>query len=438
MLIEFSIKNFRSFRDLTTLSLVAESLKTGKDCLILDDFDTALLPVAGIYGPNSGGKSNIIKALAYMQWAMLNSDYLNKPSTQHIFLQPFLLNENSSKEPSFFQIVLWDSQSKTEYRYGFEISPENIVNEWLEKKSKVKTKRSKKIIFLREGQEFSVLDDSIKDKVEHLITNVRPTALALTVFAQFAEPVASQIIQLMSYTNFLIVDGSNADPMGVALQHYNEQPEVAIRVLQLLKKLDLGIQDLKVVKEPFNDALMKGIPSELKHLFTYPKEVLRAISTHKKYHSGKDALVEFDFNKQESVGTQRLFLLMMMIIPILYKGGVFILDEFGSSLHPFMCREIVALFQNPQTNPNGAQFIFCSHETYLMSNAVGLRQDQYWFTEKNSFEETTLRSLVDYNIRSEYEFEKNYRQGRFGGVPVIQDVVEVANGKQKKKLNLGA
>ena len=84
-----------------------------------------------------------------------------------------------------------------------------------------------------------------------------------------------------------------------------------------------------------------------------------------------------------------------------------------------MSREIVSLFQNCDTNPKGAQLIFCSHETYLLSNQVGLRQDQIWFTDKNAQEETVLRSLLEYNMRSECEFEKNYRQGRFGAVPVI-------------------
>ncbi len=112
-------------------------------------------------------------------------------------------------------------------------------------------------------------------------------------------------------------------------------------------------------------------------------------------------------------------LLWLLLVQILDVGGVFVFDELGSSIHPFMSREIVALFQNKETNPKGAQLIFCSHETYLLSNLVGLRQDQIWFTEKNAQEETVLRSLLEYNMRSDSEFEKNYRQGRFGAVPVI-------------------
>ena len=217
-----------------------------------------LLPAIGIFGHNASGKSNLIKALVYMQWAMLNSDYLNQPTTKFPFLQPFLLNVESCKEPSFFQIVLWDPENKTEYRYGFEINTENVVSEWLETITKVKKNRRRRMIFLRKGQEFPELDESVKDSVGHLINNVRPTALALTVFAQFADPISSQVIKLINRPNFMIFDGGAVDPMGYALQQYHENPEFAFRVLQLLKKLDLSIQDLKVIREPFTEAHLKS------------------------------------------------------------------------------------------------------------------------------------------------------------------------------------
>src|SRR3984957_7646811 len=229
MIIEFSTKNFRSFKELATLSLEAESLKTGKEGLISTEFKVNLLPPIRIFGHNESGKSNLIKALAYMQWAMLNSDYLNQPTTKFPFLQPFLLNVESSNEPSFFQIVLWDPENKTEYRYGFEINSEKVVSEWLEATTKVKKNRRRRMIFLRRGQEFPEVDDSVKDSVGHLINNVRPTALALTVFAQFADPISSQVIKLVNRPNFMIFDGGSVDPMGYTLQQYHENPELALK-----------------------------------------------------------------------------------------------------------------------------------------------------------------------------------------------------------------
>ena len=407
MIIEFSTKNFRSFKELATLSLEATSLKSGKNSLISRGFGTKLLPVTGIFGHNASGKSNLVKALAYMQWAMLNSDYLNRPTTKHPLLQPFLLNAASGQEPSFFQIVLWDPEHEVEYRYGFEINQENIVSEWLESVAKVTSNRRRRMIFLRKGQEFPELDDSMKDKVGHLITNVRPTALALTVFAQFADPVSSQIIKLMDHTNFTIIDMGMQDPLAYAMQQYHENPEFATRVLQLLKKFDLAIQDLRVIREPISETHLKSMPNELKSLFNQQSMVFRAITSHKMYGLLKqEQCVEFDFTNQESFGTRRLFALVVLLVQSLDIGGTCILDELGSSIHPFMSKEIVALFQNHKTNPKGAQLIFCSHETYLLSNQVELRQDQIWFTEKNAKEESVLNCLLEYKLRSDHEFEK--------------------------------
>ena len=313
MIIELSVKNFRSFRELATLSFEAEPLKIEKDSLIAAGSKIKLLPAIGIFGHNASGKSNLIKALAYMQWAMLNSDYLNQPTTKSPLLQPFLLNVGSCKEPSFFQIMLCDPENNTEYRYGFEIDSESVVSEWLEVNAKVKIKRSKRMIFLRKGQSFLELDDSIKDTVGHLVNNVRPTALALTVFAQFADPVSSQVIKLMNRSNFMIMDGGAVDPMGYAMQQYHEKPEFALRVLHFLKKLDLSIQDLKVIREPFTETHLKAIPNELKSLFNQPNDIFRAVTTHKMYGSlEKGHTVEFDFNNQESFGTRRLFSLVTL------------------------------------------------------------------------------------------------------------------------------
>ena len=141
-------------------------------------------------------KAISLKLLPICNGLCLTQTILISPQLNFPLLQPFLLNVESCNEPSFFQIVLWDSENKTEYRYGFEINSEKVVSEWLETTTKVKKNRRRRMIFLRKGQEFPEVDDSVKNSVGHLINNVRPTALALTVFAQFADPISSQVIKL--------------------------------------------------------------------------------------------------------------------------------------------------------------------------------------------------------------------------------------------------
>ena len=224
----------------------------------------------------------------------------------------------------FFKLFYGIQKIKQNIRYGFEINSEKVVSEWLETTTKLTKNRRRRMIFLRKGQEFPEVDESVKDSVGHLINNVRPTALALTVFAQFADPISSQVIKLMNRPNFMIFDGGAVDPMGYALQQYHENPELAFKVLQLLKKLDLSIQDLKVIREPFTEAHLKTIPNELKSLFNQPSDLFRAVTLHKMYGSlEKNHHVEFDFNNQESFGTRRLFVLMTLLVQILDIGRYF-------------------------------------------------------------------------------------------------------------------
>src|SRR3954451_3894756 len=108
MIIDFTIKNYRSFKEASTLSLVAEPLKNDGIAISTTAFDDNILPVAGIFGQNAGGKSNVIKAFAYMISSILNANPTSSPINRHPLLQPFLLNANSSKEPTHFEISLWD------------------------------------------------------------------------------------------------------------------------------------------------------------------------------------------------------------------------------------------------------------------------------------------------------------------------------------------
>src|SRR6266487_2618455 len=103
MLIEFTTKNFRSFRDEATLSLVAESLGSNDTYTFHIRNDFELLPVAGIFGPNASGKSNLLKALLFMKLSIENTNYLNMPVFAHPLFQPYMLDNNSKNEPSFFQ-----------------------------------------------------------------------------------------------------------------------------------------------------------------------------------------------------------------------------------------------------------------------------------------------------------------------------------------------
>lgn len=124
--------------------------------------------------------------------------------------------------------------------------------------------------------------------------------------------------------------------------------------------------------------------------------------------------------KEESAGTQKLFVLAGLVLRALMNGRVIIIDEFERSLHPFITVFIIEMFHDPKINDNGAQLILATHDTNLLTECQ-LRRDQIWIVEKDQQSASVLFSLADANgIRAQAPFEKWYLSGRFGGVPGIE------------------
>lgn len=421
MLIELTIKNFRSFKEETTFSMVAESLKSNTNTFSTE-YGLTLLPVAGIFGPNASGKSNLFKAVSFIKWAVENSNYLNSPVYSNPMLQPYKLDTKSAKKPSFFQIVLWDKKTNSEYRYGFEVSKTEIVSEWLFLKSKSGTKYTTKELFTREGNNIKV-SKSMDKKPTDLANRVHPHALALTVFATLANSTALNVFELIK-DKLYISDGTFDLGMlkDISFDILMENPHLKSPLINFLQSADLSIANIDYKTAAYSqkqiDNIKKLLPDELHNFFgsegiAPQKQILTA---HK--IDGSDELATFNM-EEESLGTQRLFGLGVLILSLMEKGGTIFIDEFGASLHPFISKAIVHLFQSKKTNPNNAQLVFITHETFLLSSkGANLRRDQIWFTQKNTKECASLHSLAEYKTKNDLEIAKNYLDGRFGAVPV--------------------
>ena len=126
----------------------------------------------------------------------------------------------------------------------------------------------------------------------------------------------------------------------------------------------------------------------------------------------------FDFEKQESEGTQKIFALAGPLIDTLKNGRVLFVDEIDARLHPLLTIAIIRLFNSAATNSKNAQLIFTTHDTNVLSADV-LRRDQVWFTEKDRYGASLLYSLLEYKPRNDSSLAKNYLQGRYGAIPVL-------------------
>ena len=204
--------------------------------------------------------------------------------------------------------------------------------------------------------------------------------------------------------------------------------EKKIKILNLLKAADLGIQDINLEKIDLAN-LPKDMPKELKDKITKEvnddkKEILTDVLTsHKKFDSNKKEIdvVDFSLYDDESSGTRKFFALTGPILDVIENGYTLIVDELDSKLHPNLVCKIVSLFNSAELNKKNAQLIFNTHDTNLLSSGL-FRRDQIWFTDKNKFGEAKIYSLADFKsdeVRKTESFEENYIKGKYGAIPYL-------------------
>ena len=423
MLIEFSVGNYRSFKDVVTLSMVAADEATGNDELDKNNVfkvnqNFSLLKSAAIYGANASGKSNLILALYFMQSFVINSSKLQ--ITDKINLEKFRLSSETEDKPSFFKIV-FHLDNKI-YEYSFEVTQERVISEGLSCTPKTR----KTNIFSREKDIIKYSKSLLKGKDVKDLT--KKNTLFLSIAAQFNDPLAGKI--LLWFSRLKIISGSQFENLRqLSLDYLSREPNLKNEIVFLIKKLDLSIKDMSIeVGRTSLDNFHKDIPDRVKNKeFRLDNYIYNSIETyHEKYDlEGRIiGLESFQMNKHESRGTQKIFALLAPVLSALKKSEVLIIDELDSLLHPLMAIAIIGLFNSKITNPKNAQLIFATHDVNLLSNQL-FRRDQIWFTEKNRQEATDLYSLVEFDIDNNASFEQDYIQGRYGAIPFIGDLSKV-------------
>lgn len=424
MLIQFSIKNFRTFKDKATLSLVASNYdkNTRVDDNIYEEKDHGLklLRSAVIYGANASGKSKLIEAFVFMRHFVINSSKGSQKGDA-IDVHPFKLSSETENEPSEFEITfLYD---KVIYRYGFEATREKVVSEWLFYKPKTKEIE----LFYRDGSNYDTHDRNFtKGRTVIREGLVRDNALLVSVAAQFNDKTAINVIQWLKELKAL--SGLNEGGYQGFTMSRTENSTQKVKILNLLKAADLGIEDIKLQKLDV-EKLPRDMPSELRNKII--KEVNEdkaefisdVLTSHKRYDAKKMALnkVNFSLDEDESSGTKKFFALTGPILDVIENGYTLVVDELDSKLHPNLVCEIVSLFNSKELNQKNAQLIFNTHDTNLLSSGL-FRRDQIWFTDKNKYGEAKLYSLGDFKsdqVRKSEPFEENYIRGKYGAIPYL-------------------
>ncbi|BAZ29756.1 hypothetical protein NIES4074_22030 [Cylindrospermum sp. NIES-4074] len=431
MLIEFSIGNYRSFKDKVTFSMVAANIVAKEkelddnNVFAVDD-ELKLLKSAAIYGANASGKSNIAKALNFMKWFMINSSKETQ-STEKIRVEQFKLSTETEAQASFFEIVFILDDKK--YRYGFEATKEDVVSEWLFVVPKLRETRLFERVYDGNSSTFNL---SKRLKAEGIYPRTRHNALFLSVAAQFNVEIAENILNWLTKKLNIVSGLDDGEYLNYTVNYLAENNDNKEDVIQLIKNLDLGIREIKIKEAQKNIySEPKSIVERLEFLRVKIEEVINEkaslINTwHQKFdEQGNYVSMElFDLNDQESEGTKKIVAIAGLLVDTLKNGKVLIFDEFDARLHPLISKAIVELFNSKETNYNNAQLIFMTHDTNLLSNKI-FRRDQIWFTEKNKYGATDLYSLVEYKVRNDASFESDYIKGRYGAIPFIGNLSQI-------------
>ena len=424
MLVNFTVKNCRSFKEECSFSMEAASIKEHKESVINRN-KYKLLPVAVFYGANSSGKSNFLTSLLRMRSMVILDSQLNPG--QSLPYDPFALDEISKTQPTFFEIQF--IYKETLYRYGFEYNKVEIVSEWLYEK---KFGEKEYELFIRSGIEIEVNEKRfLEGKLikENNLTSLN--RLFLSVVAQLNGEKSKLILEWFQYFNGL--SGLNDKGYGNFTSEVflkEQYSDIADKVQKFFNDLQLGFSEFSVVEKNIPQNLIETMPEELKDLINgnEDKAVMRdELTTHNIYNQENEKIgtEKFFKDKMESEGTKKVISLSGPIFATLKRGGILIVDELDAKLHPLLTRNIVLLFMDPEKNTNGAQLIFATHDTNLLDLAI-IRRDQIWFAEKDNVESTDIYSLVEFKddegkkVRNDCDIKCNYIKGRYGAIPFIK------------------
>jgi uncharacterized protein len=432
MIIEFKVKNFRSLKDEVKLSLEASGAKGKADNVAEIQTENGqrfrLLKTAVIYGPNASGKSNIIKAFwAFRQLIGLSFRY--DVNDQVNLAEPFQLSKQTESEPTEFTLdfIAWDNQ-----RYIYFISftkDDGIYEETL----RYYPEKVPKTIYRRKARKIvSKSDDFFSDVV--ISNTINPKRLLLSELGNTGNQYWENLRNYFVMGNTVI----NSSATGMSKQiaerakrvFESDDPKmkkIQQQVIRLVGLSDLGVKNLGLTEEETQ------IKSETEELissgenYSETKKFKRFKTYHDVYENGKvTGKKEFDLIMQGSVGTFSLVGLSTEILISLnfeHSRPVWI-DEIDNSLHPYLCRFLISLFNHPKSNPRNAQLIFVTHETSLLDKN-NFRKDQIWITTKDKYGVTQLYSVSDLDmegLRDDIPFDKWYMSGKFGGLPNIKEM----------------
>ena len=415
MLIRFSFKNFKSFKDETVLDMEATSLKEHEYNVVKTD-NINLLKVAAIYGANASGKTNVLQAFDYMKKRILVSDDSKKNSPiDEDNVYSFMINN----EPISLEVEILAENNKI-YKYGFDVLKDSIVSEWLY------IKKINKFYSIFEREKNNVTMKS-NNKISGL-ANIDERTLFLNIYSKIDKDNEdfNNVYDWFVNANYLDLGNPRFEDFintRISLKILSDE-KYKKELLRFIKTFDSGIEGIKTT------------PNSLEEVQNNNRVVKVEL-----IHRGEDNELKALPLELESNGTRKMFHLFDFFMDALRNGIVLFIDELDAKLHPLLTRYIINLFHNSETNIGNGQLIYSTHDTVNL-NKDTFRRDEIWFTEKNRDGVSEMYALSDYilddedgnnksskKVRNDATYNKDYLTGRYGAIPVLEEF-EISHEKQ--------
>ena len=403
MLIRFSFKNFKSFKNENCLDMEATSLKE-HEYNVAKTENGEYLKVSAIYGANASGKTNVLQAFDYMKKRILVSDDSKKNSPideENIY--SFMINN----DPIALEVEILAKNNKI-YKYGFEVLKDTIISEWLFEKRVNKFYA----IFERENNNVSMKTNKISDLV-----NIDERTLFLNIYSKIDRNNEDFSNVYDWFVNSMYLDLGNPNferfiNNRVSLKILSDE-NYKKELLKFIKTFDSGIEGIRTTPDSIEAVKNNNGIIDIEVLHRGENGELKALPFY-----------------LESNGTRKMFHLFDFFMDALKNGMVLFVDELDAKLHPLLTRYIINLFHNSQTNIGNGQLIYSTHDTVNL-NKETFRRDEIWFAEKDKDGISEIYALSDYileddknagkKVRNDATYNKDYLTGRYGAIPILEE-----------------
>lgn len=418
MLLQFSVSNFKSIKEESYFTAIANNEKEHENNLIKYN-KTRVLPTLGFYGANASGKSNIFIAMEVAILFVRNS-HLYQVSDE-IPLFPFSFDDKYEKGKTKIDFIFVHNNKK--YAYGFVANKNKVYEEYL---YEYKSSKPSKIFERTDVNKYSFPRNHSKLN-DYTNKNTDNKLFLNTATAWNAEATKDAFLwfnEIQVFGKHPFYSEKNRHTSLNYLSEYKNDLKFRSFIKSLLHEADIGIVDYDVQSEfyevPFLDISEMGVSVKSR------KE--KRINTIHKIKNSKSGKYEQKYLelKDESDGTQLLILYGPLIWETLTKGRTILIDEIDNSLHISLAKYLIELFNNKEINRNGAQLIFITHDTNLLDLDI-FRKDQIYFVEKDGDTGASqIYSLAefDFDMTKPIDIRKCYLHGRFGAMPFIGEGVK--------------